>query len=121
MPARPPPRREAVLGPTALTNDHPLGVQPVDDGQLVLGLFQNPAVSGDPAVKLPASRIECTSCHHPHRHPPPPPPPLTARPPLRPPVSGLTGRSAPTPAGTATACTAPERRRRRGCCASRGG
>ena len=59
-------RPEAVLGPTDLTNDHPLGVQPVDDGQLVLGLFQNPAVSGDPAVKLPASRIECTSCHDPH-------------------------------------------------------
>ncbi len=59
-------RPEAVLGPADLTNDHPLGVQPVDDGQLVLGLFQNPAVSGDPAVKLPASRIECTSCHDPH-------------------------------------------------------
>src|SRR3989338_2254650 len=59
-------RPEAVLGPTDLTNDHPLGVQPADDGPLVLGLFQNPAVSGDPAVKLPASRIECTSCHDPH-------------------------------------------------------
>ncbi|MFQ5723019.1 MAG: cytochrome c3 family protein [Terriglobia bacterium] len=56
---------DAVLG-IDLTNDHPLGVQPVDDGQLVLTLFQNPAASGDAAVQLPGNRIECTSCHDPH-------------------------------------------------------
>ncbi|MFQ5663308.1 MAG: cytochrome c3 family protein [Terriglobia bacterium] len=56
---------QAVLG-TDLTNDHPLGVQPVDDGQLVLSLFQSPPRSSDPAVQLPSGRIECTSCHDPH-------------------------------------------------------
>lgn len=58
-------RPEAVLG-TNLTNDHPIGFQPVDDGQLVLSLFQNPPSSGDPTVKLPSGRVECTSCHDPH-------------------------------------------------------
>ncbi|MFQ5776736.1 MAG: cytochrome c3 family protein [Terriglobia bacterium] len=58
-------RPEAVLG-TDLTNDHPLGIAPVDDGQLVLNLFQSPPGSTDPAVQLPAGRIECTSCHEPH-------------------------------------------------------
>ena len=51
---------------TNLTNDHPLGISPVDDGQLVLSLFQNPPTSGDPAVVLPNGRVECTSCHDAH-------------------------------------------------------
>lgn len=59
------------LGPDALlttnlTNDHPLGIAPVDDGQLALSLFQSPPVSGDPTVTLPGGRVECTSCHDPH-------------------------------------------------------
>jgi predicted CXXCH cytochrome family protein len=56
---------QAVLG-TNLTNDHPLGITPVDDGQLVLSLFQNPPTSGDPTVGLPGGRVECTSCHDAH-------------------------------------------------------
>jgi len=61
----------AVLG-TNLGNDHPVGVQPggaarVDDGQLATTLLQNPPTSKDPAVKLPGGRVECTTCHDPHR------------------------------------------------------
>jgi predicted CXXCH cytochrome family protein len=64
-------RAGAVLG-TNLSNDHPAGMQPggaarVDDGQLAVSLFQNPPVSRDPAIKLPGGRIECTTCHEPHR------------------------------------------------------
>lgn len=58
-------RPAAVLG-TNLTNDHPLAIQPVNDGQLALGLFQSPPISNDPAVRLPSGRIECMSCHDPH-------------------------------------------------------
>jgi len=56
----------AMLG-TDMTNDHPFGMTPVDDGQLAVNLFQNPPASKDPAVKLPGGKVECTSCHDPHR------------------------------------------------------
>ena len=52
---------------TDLSNDHPLGFQPQNDGQLAITLFQTPPVSKDPAVKLPGGRVECTSCHDPHK------------------------------------------------------
>jgi len=51
---------------TDLSNDHPLAVQPVDDGQLAPTLFQVPPTSTDPAVRLPGGRVECRSCHDPH-------------------------------------------------------
>ncbi len=55
----------AALG-TELTNDHPIAVQPVDDGQLNLNLFQSPPSTGDPSVMLVQSKIECSTCHSPH-------------------------------------------------------
>lgn len=55
-----------VLG-TNLTDDHPVGFQPADDGELASSLFLTPPTSLDPAVRLPAGRVECTSCHDPHR------------------------------------------------------
>lgn len=54
-----------VTGPD-LGRHHPIGIRPVDDGQLYAGLTQTPAVSSDPAVKLPGNQVECTSCHDPH-------------------------------------------------------
>ncbi len=50
-----------------LSNDHPLGFQAINDGQLASTLFQTPPASKDPAVKLPNGRTECTSCHDPHK------------------------------------------------------
>ncbi|MBI5085051.1 MAG: hypothetical protein HZB13_10705 [Acidobacteria bacterium] len=52
---------------TDLTNDHPLGFQAVDDGQLATTLFQATPASKDPTVKLPSGRTECTTCHDPHK------------------------------------------------------
>lgn len=49
-----------------LNGHHPTGIRPVDDGQLVPGLARTPAVSGDPAVRLPRNLVECTTCHDPH-------------------------------------------------------
>lgn len=49
-----------------LSRHHPIGIRPVDDGQLYAGLSQTPAVSSDPSVKLPGNQVECTSCHDPH-------------------------------------------------------
>jgi predicted CXXCH cytochrome family protein len=57
--------RGAVLG-RDLGRHHPLGIRPVDDGQIFPGLALTPAKSRDPAVQLPGDRIECTSCHDPH-------------------------------------------------------
>lgn len=50
-----------------LSNDHPLGFQATDDGQLSGTLFGNPPMSKDPSIKLPNGRTECTSCHDPHK------------------------------------------------------
>lgn len=50
----------------SLVDDHPVGFQPMDDGQLALSLFQRPPRTFDPAVKLVGGRIECTSCHDSH-------------------------------------------------------
>ena len=59
------------LGPRALTGtdltgDHPVGIEPVDDGQLIPSLFGSPPKTAEPEVRLFAGRIECTSCHAPH-------------------------------------------------------
>src|SRR3970282_1047433 len=51
---------------TDLTNDHPVSIQPVDDGQLNLNLFQSPPSTGDPSVMLVQGKIECSTCHSPH-------------------------------------------------------
>lgn len=65
IPVNPAMQADTVLG-THLVNDHPVGITPVDDGQLAAGLFQIPPVSNDPAVELRGGRVECTSCHNPH-------------------------------------------------------
>jgi predicted CXXCH cytochrome family protein len=57
----------SLLG-TDLRNDHPIGFELVDDGQLVSTLFQSPPSTRDPAVKLVAGRVECTTCHEPHMY-----------------------------------------------------
>ncbi len=49
-----------------LSRHHPVAIRPVDDGQVYPGLAQTPAVSADPAVKLPGNQIECITCHDPH-------------------------------------------------------
>lgn len=46
---------------------HPVGIRPVDDGQLYAGLGQTPARSANAAVRLPGNLIECVTCHDPHR------------------------------------------------------
>ena len=51
---------------TDFSRHHPVAIRPVDDGQIYPGLAQTPAVSSDPAVKLPANLIECITCHDPH-------------------------------------------------------
>lgn len=55
----------AVLG-ADFTNDHPVAIQPVDDGQLHVNLFQATPSTGDSSVNLALGKIECTSCHNPH-------------------------------------------------------
>jgi len=55
----------AITG-TNLGRHHPVGIRPVDDGQVYYGLGQTPATSADPAVTLPRNIIECTTCHDPH-------------------------------------------------------
>jgi len=57
--------RGSILGQD-LGRHHPLAIRPVDDGQLYPGLALTPAASRDPAVRLPADRVECVSCHDPH-------------------------------------------------------
>lgn len=54
------------MGQADLTQEHPVGIQPVDDGQLASSLFQNPPVSSDSAVQLRNGRVECITCHTPH-------------------------------------------------------
>jgi predicted CXXCH cytochrome family protein len=54
-----------VLG-TNLTHSHPVSMAPVDDGSLVASLFASPATTKDPAVKLVAGKVECTTCHDAH-------------------------------------------------------
>lgn len=51
---------------TNLTDDHPISIQPVDDGQLNLALFQAPPATADPSVGLVEGKIECTTCHSVH-------------------------------------------------------
>ncbi len=54
-----------VLGAN-LSTSHPVSMTPVDDGSLALSLFATPATTKDPAVKLVAGKVECTTCHDPH-------------------------------------------------------
>ena len=54
-----------ILG-SNLSSNHPVSFKPVDDGQLASTLFQNPPATLDPAVRLAAGQVECTSCHNPH-------------------------------------------------------
>ena len=56
----------AALIETDLTNDHPFGITPVDDGQLVAFMFQDPPSTADSKVKLVSGRVECTTCHNAH-------------------------------------------------------
>lgn len=54
-----------ILG-SNLSTSHPVSMQPIDDGSLASSLFITPATSKDPAVKLVAGKVECTTCHDPH-------------------------------------------------------
>lgn len=51
---------------TNLSSGHPVGMIPVNDGQLVSSLFYNPGSTRDPDVKLSSGKVECTTCHDPH-------------------------------------------------------
>ena len=45
---------------------HPVGIRPIDDGQIYSGLAQTPATSANSNVKLPNNLVECVTCHDPH-------------------------------------------------------
>jgi predicted CXXCH cytochrome family protein len=55
----------SILG-TNLSDGHPVGMTPVNDGQLAGSLFNNPATTKDPEVKLASGKVECVTCHDPH-------------------------------------------------------
>ena len=39
----------------------------IDDGEMKVSLIASPPVSSDPAVKLYDNKIECVTCHDPHK------------------------------------------------------
>jgi predicted CXXCH cytochrome family protein len=57
--------RRAVRGEN-LSADHPVGFEPIDDGQLFAGLFESPPHTADDSVGLFGKRLECLSCHTAH-------------------------------------------------------
>ncbi|MFB3814937.1 MAG: cytochrome c3 family protein [Terriglobales bacterium] len=52
---------------TDLRNDHPVGITPVNNGELAVSLFQSPPATLDSSVKLQQGKVECTTCHDPHK------------------------------------------------------
>lgn len=54
-------------GGSNLMNDHPVSFVPTQDGLLVSSINQAAPNSAVPEVKLRKSKVECVSCHDPHR------------------------------------------------------
>jgi predicted CXXCH cytochrome family protein len=54
---------------TDLSKNHPFGftMPAVDDGEIKLSLTATPPATSDPAVNLFDNKIECVTCHDPHK------------------------------------------------------
>lgn len=50
-----------------LLNDHPVSFTPAQDGLLVANVTSNPPNPAVPEVQLRDSKVECVTCHDPHR------------------------------------------------------